>query len=101
MSTPTAATKASASKSASKHSAKPAWNAPSGSWEDEIQAVDTIEKDEKGLHVYLKWNDGRKTRHSIEQTYVKCPLKVHCPFFSFGFFVPLTSFLSSIIRFTP
>lgn len=41
-----------------------------------MQAVDTIEKDEQGLHVFLQWNNGKKSKHPIEQTYKKCPEKV-------------------------
>ncbi|KAI9887723.1 MAG: hypothetical protein M1823_000472 [Watsoniomyces obsoletus] len=54
----------------------PAWTAPKGSWEDHIQAVDTIEQEPEGLFVYLQWNDGRKSRHPMDQIYVKCPMKM-------------------------
>ncbi len=62
-------------------SSKAKWTPPTGSWEKHIQAVDTIEQDEDGLHVYLQWNDGRKTRHLLEVTYQRCPLRVSCPCF--------------------
>ena len=34
---------------------EPKWKPPPGSWEDEIQAIDTLEKTEKGLICYLQW----------------------------------------------
>lgn len=53
------------------------WAPPKGSWEDQVQTVDTIEQDDKGaLHVYLLWNDGTKSKHSIERCYDKCPRTV-------------------------
>ncbi|KAI9681847.1 MAG: hypothetical protein M1829_000592 [Trizodia sp. TS-e1964] len=53
------------------------WSPPSGSWEDEINGVDTIENDLKdGLQVYLHWKNGRKTRHPIDKVYLKCPQRM-------------------------
>lgn len=52
------------------------WKPPSGSWEEHIQAVDTVEQDDTGLHVYVQWNNGRKSRHSTEKIYKHCPQKV-------------------------
>ncbi|KAI9842884.1 MAG: hypothetical protein M1838_002928 [Thelocarpon superellum] len=52
------------------------WTPPSGIWEDDIQAIDTVEHDTDGLHVYVQWNNGRKTRHPIERAYKKCPQKM-------------------------
>ena len=52
------------------------WKPPTGSWEEEIQAIDTVESDERGLHVYVQWNSGKKSRHPIEEIYKKCPQKV-------------------------
>ncbi|KAL7276906.1 hypothetical protein RUND412_000098 [Rhizina undulata] len=49
---------------------------PSGSWEDEIVAIDTIEKTDKGLICYVQWNGGKKTQHEIHTLYTKCPQKV-------------------------
>jgi len=34
---------------------EPKWKPPAGSWEDEIQAIDTIEKTDKGLICYIQW----------------------------------------------
>jgi chromobox protein 1 len=52
------------------------WEPPKGSWENEVQAVDTIEQDRRGLQVYLHWNNGRKSTHAIETAKKKCPMKV-------------------------
>ncbi|KAI9876231.1 MAG: hypothetical protein M1830_006966 [Pleopsidium flavum] len=49
------------------------WVPPKGSWEDKVQAVDTIESESGNLFVYLLWNDGVKSRHPIEKCYEKCP----------------------------
>lgn len=53
-----------------------AWKPPAGSWEEHIQAIDTIEHDKRGLHVYVQWNDGRKSRHPTESIYKHAPQKV-------------------------
>ena len=55
------------------------WAPPKGSWEDKVQAVDTIEADNGSLHVYLLWNDGIKSKHPIEKCYEKCPQTVCGP----------------------
>lgn len=34
---------------------EPKWKPPAGSWEDDIAAIDTIEKTEKGLICYIQW----------------------------------------------
>jgi len=52
------------------------WQPPKGSWEDDVQAVDTIEQDKRGLQVYLQWNNGRKSTHPIETAKKKCPMKL-------------------------
>ncbi|KAI9794615.1 MAG: hypothetical protein M1816_004502 [Peltula sp. TS41687] len=52
------------------------WKPPSGTWEDDIQAIDTVEMDEGGLFVYLHWNNGRKSRHPMEKIYKHCPQKM-------------------------
>lgn len=53
-----------------------AWKPPAGSWEEHIQAIDTIEHDKRGLHVYVQWNDGRKSRHPTESIYKHAPQKM-------------------------
>jgi chromobox protein 1 len=52
------------------------WEPPKGSWENDVQAVDTIEQDRRGLQVYLHWNNGRKSTHAIDIAKKKCPMKV-------------------------
>ncbi|KAI9793300.1 MAG: hypothetical protein M1833_000799 [Piccolia ochrophora] len=49
------------------------WKPPAGSWEEDIQAVDTIERDGDVLWVYLFWRKGKRTRHPLQKCYVKCP----------------------------
>ena len=56
------------------------WSPPSGSWEDEIETIDTCEEDNDGyLIVYLTWKNGQKTKHDTEMVYKKCPQKVVHP----------------------
>ncbi|KAI9709666.1 MAG: hypothetical protein M1812_007644 [Candelaria pacifica] len=53
------------------------WTPPAGSWENEVMGVDTIEQtQEDGLQVFLAWNNGHKSKHPIEVTYKRCPLKM-------------------------
>jgi hypothetical protein len=52
-----------------------------GSWEGLVMAVDTMEEelDESGQkcrNVYLAWNNGRKSVHSLKVARAKCPQKV-------------------------
>ncbi|KAH7137594.1 hypothetical protein EDB81DRAFT_844136 [Dactylonectria macrodidyma] len=57
------------------------WNPPSGSWEDEIEAIGACEEDDNGkLIVYLGWKNGQKTKHETQVIYKKCPQKVVYPF---------------------
>ncbi|TVY62601.1 Chromatin-associated protein swi6 [Fusarium oxysporum f. sp. cubense] len=56
------------------------WSPPSGSWEDEIETIDTCEENNNGyLTVYLTWKNGQKTKHDTEIIYKKCPQKVVHP----------------------
>ncbi|KAK2923441.1 Chromo shadow domain [Fusarium oxysporum f. sp. vasinfectum] len=56
------------------------WSPPSGSWEDEIETIDTCEENNNGyLTVYLTWKNGQKTKHDMEIIYKKCPQKVVHP----------------------
>ncbi|KAI9821509.1 MAG: hypothetical protein M1826_000631 [Phylliscum demangeonii] len=52
------------------------WKPPSGSWEEAVQAIDTIEQDGKFMQVYLHWENGKKTKHPIDYVYKKCPQKM-------------------------
>lgn len=59
------------------------WKPPPGSWEDEIESIDACEplgscdgRGNKELTVFVTWNNGQKTRHSMSTLYWKCPRKV-------------------------
>ncbi|QSL67026.1 hypothetical protein MERGE_001413 [Pneumocystis wakefieldiae] len=55
------------------------WKPPMhlSSWEDEIESVDTIERDASGkLLVYVNWVHGKKSVHDSLLIYQKCPLKM-------------------------
>lgn len=56
----------------------PDWVPKSKNWEKDILKVDTIMRDPDtgSLMAYLHWNNGKKSRVSIEQCYEKCPMKV-------------------------
>ncbi len=65
-------TSASPPASASKAEFKP----PTGSWEDEVVAIDACEGNEGTVVVYLTWKGGHKTQHPLAQVYKRCPQKV-------------------------
>ncbi|KAG4301066.1 hypothetical protein PCANB_002611 [Pneumocystis canis] len=55
------------------------WKPPMhlSSWEDQIESVDTIERDPSGkLLVYVNWIHGEKSVHDSLLIYQKCPLKM-------------------------
>lgn len=52
------------------------WKPPAGSWEDEIQAIDTIEKTDKGLICYVQWGNGKKSQHEVHTVYKKAPQRM-------------------------
>ncbi|KAJ9319957.1 hypothetical protein DTO027B5_9067 [Paecilomyces variotii] len=56
----------------------PDWVPKSKNWEKDILKVDTIMRDPDtgSLMAYLHWNNGKKSRVSIEQCYEKCPMKM-------------------------
>ncbi|KAK9760188.1 Chromobox protein 3, variant 2 [Basidiobolus ranarum] len=46
-------------------------------WEDQVQEVETVERDESNtLKVYLIWNNGKRTVHDAEDANQRCPQKV-------------------------
>ncbi|KAI9799674.1 MAG: hypothetical protein M1825_004409 [Sarcosagium campestre] len=49
------------------------WAPPNGSWEQHIQAIETIENSQGTLLVYIQWNDGHKSRHPLTKCHTKCP----------------------------
>ena len=52
------------------------WAPPSGSWEDHIAAIDAHKDEDGKLMVFLNWKNGKKTKHSTEVVYRRCPQKV-------------------------
>ncbi|KAI1067728.1 hypothetical protein LB507_010587 [Fusarium sp. FIESC RH6] len=53
------------------------WSPPAGSWEDEIESIEVEEDENRGkIIVYLRWNNGKKTKHDTEVVYRKCPQKM-------------------------
>ena len=53
------------------------WQPPAGSWEDHIETIDACEDEATGkLVVFLNWKNGKKTKHSTEVVYKRCPQKV-------------------------
>ncbi|KKA29541.1 hypothetical protein TD95_005371 [Thielaviopsis punctulata] len=57
------------------------WHPPNGSWEDHIQAIDVFQEQDSAtgkakLVVYLNWKNGRKTKHTTEMVYKRCPQKM-------------------------
>ncbi|KAJ6095755.1 hypothetical protein N7486_006501 [Penicillium sp. IBT 16267x] len=54
------------------------WVPKGKNWDKELDAVDTIIRDpeSQGLFVLLLWNNGKKSRVSIETCYEKCPRKM-------------------------
>lgn len=54
-----------------------AWQPPAGSWEDHIESIDAAEDGNSGkLVVFLNWKNGKKTKHSTDVIYRRCPQKV-------------------------
>ncbi|KAL5598642.1 hypothetical protein BROUX41_003435 [Berkeleyomyces rouxiae] len=57
------------------------WKPPNGSWEDHIETIDVCDEADTGtgapkLVVYLNWKNGRKTKHTTEMVYKRCPQKM-------------------------
>lgn len=55
---------------------KLAWSPPAGSWEDDIDRIDSCEEDGDKLIVHLIWKNGKTTKHDAPVIYKKCPQKV-------------------------
>lgn len=54
-----------------------AWQPPAGSWEDHIDSIDVAKDDTSTkLVVFLNWKNGKKTKHSTDVVYKRCPQKV-------------------------
>lgn len=54
------------------------WVPKGKDWDQELRTVDTIIRDPEsgGLFAFLLWNNGKRSRVSIESCYEKCPRKV-------------------------
>jgi chromobox protein 1 len=58
------------------------WSPPPGSWETEVDYVDTVEEtiDHKTgnltRYAYLVWNNQKKSQHPLHHVYQKCPQKM-------------------------
>jgi chromobox protein 1 len=68
--------------SAKKIKTEKAWSPPPGSWEHEVDYIDTVEErvdpktGEVGKFAYLVWTNEKKTQHPLRHVYQKCPQKV-------------------------
>ncbi|KAL1966967.1 hypothetical protein VTN77DRAFT_3711 [Rasamsonia byssochlamydoides] len=56
----------------------PTWMPDSKNWDREVTKVETIMRDPEtgNLMVYLQWQNGKKSRVSIDQCYEKIPMKM-------------------------
>lgn len=54
------------------------WVPKGHNWDTELDSVDTIirDQDDGALYAFLLWNNGKRSRVSIESCYEKCPRKV-------------------------
>lgn len=52
------------------------WCPPEGSWEDEIESIDGFEEGKGDFIVFLRWKNGKKTKHGIHIIHKKCPQMV-------------------------
>jgi len=61
------------------------WSPPQGSWEHDVDYIDTVEEKvdprtgELSKFAYLVWNNDKKTQHPLKHIYQKCPQKVRKP----------------------
>jgi chromobox protein 1 len=58
------------------------WTPPQGSWENDVDYVETVEQvpdpktGEEKRYAYLVWNNDKKTQHLLSSVYQKCPQKM-------------------------
>jgi chromobox protein 1 len=52
------------------------WSPPPGSWENEVEYVDTVVEEEGVRYALLIWNNQKKTQHPLHHVYQKCPQKM-------------------------
>jgi chromobox protein 1 len=68
--------------SAKKIKAEKTWVPPQGSWEHDVDYIDTVEEradpktGELAKFAYLVWTNEKKTQHPLKHVYQKCPQKV-------------------------
>ncbi|KAG0052832.1 hypothetical protein BGZ83_002094 [Gryganskiella cystojenkinii] len=58
--------------------AKNTWEPPVewSSWENEVDEIMNVERNNAKMRVYIRWNNGHETRHDIDQAHKHCPLKL-------------------------
>ncbi|POS86254.1 hypothetical protein EPUL_000904 [Erysiphe pulchra] len=49
---------------------------PTGSWEEEVTAIDACEGTQGNMVVFLTWKGGHKSQHPLDQIYKRCPQKM-------------------------
>ena len=58
------------------------WSPPPGSWETEVDYVDTVEESldhktgQMQRYAYLVWSNQKKSQHLLHHVYQKCPQKM-------------------------
>jgi hypothetical protein len=57
-------------------SAKQEFKPPTGSWEEDVIAIDACEGSKGDVLVYLTWKGQHKTQHPLSQVYKRCPQRV-------------------------
>ncbi|KHJ31449.1 putative heterochromatin protein one protein [Erysiphe necator] len=49
---------------------------PTGSWEEDVTAIDACEGTQGNILVFLTWKGGHKSQHPLHQVYKRCPQKM-------------------------
>lgn len=49
---------------------------PSGSWEEDVEAIDVSEGTDGKAQAHLTWIHGLETQHPLDTVYKHCPQKV-------------------------
>ena len=54
------------------------WEPPSEwtSWENEVDEIMNVERNNSKMWVYIRWNNSHETSHDIEAAHRYCPLKL-------------------------
>ena len=69
-------TRKSATRSTTPEEKEKTFTPPTGSWEEDVKAIDAAEGAQGQVQVYLTWRDGHKTQHPLDVCYKRCPQKV-------------------------